>query len=40
MVDGWRTQGAFDPTLLAPLVGLGYAASWLIIVVTSLPPVL
>jgi FAD:protein FMN transferase len=29
MVDGWRaTSGAFDPTLLAPLVGLGYAASW------------
>ena len=29
MVDGWRaTAGAFDPTLLAPLVGLGYAASW------------
>lgn len=29
MVDGWRaTDGAFDPTLLAPLVGLGYAASW------------
>jgi thiamine biosynthesis lipoprotein len=29
MLDGWRsTAGAFDPTLLAPLVGLGYAASW------------
>lgn len=29
MIDGWRaTSGAFDPTLLAPLVGLGYAASW------------
>ena len=29
MIDGWRaTTGAFDPTLLAPLVGLGYAASW------------
>ena len=29
MLDGWRvTDGAFDPTLLAPLVGLGYAASW------------
>jgi thiamine biosynthesis lipoprotein len=29
MVEGWRaTAGAFDPTLLAPLVGLGYAASW------------
>ena len=29
MVDGWRaTQGAFDPHCLAPLVGLGYAASW------------
>lgn len=29
MGDGWRaTGGAFDPTLLAPLVGLGYAASW------------
>ncbi len=39
MVDGWRaTQGAFDPTLLAPLVGLGYAASWHDpSVVTSLP---
>ncbi len=29
MLDGWRaTGGGFDPTLLAPLVGLGYAASW------------
>ena len=29
MIDGWRaTTGAFDPTLLAPLVNLGYAASW------------
>lgn len=29
MIDGWRaTTRAFDPTLLAPLVGLGYAASW------------
>jgi len=29
MVHGWAaTDGAFDPTLLAPLVGLGYAASW------------
>ena len=29
MIEGWRaTAGAFDPTLLAPLVGLGYAASW------------
>ncbi len=29
MGDGWRaTSGAFDPTLLAPLVGLGYGASW------------
>jgi FAD:protein FMN transferase len=29
MLDGWRaTGGAFDPTLLAPLVGLGYTASW------------
>lgn len=29
MVAGWRaTGGGFDPTLLAPLVGLGYAASW------------
>ena len=29
MLDGWRaTNGAFDPTLLAPLAGLGYAASW------------
>ena len=39
MVDGWRaTEGAFDPTLLAPLVGLGYAASWHEpSVVTSLP---
>ena len=39
MVDGWRaTQGAFDPTLLAPLVGLGYGASWHDpSVVTSLP---
>jgi FAD:protein FMN transferase len=40
MLDGWRaTTGAFDPTLLAPLVGLGYAASWHDpISVTSLPP--
>ena len=29
MLDGWRaTQGLFDPTLLAPLVNLGYGASW------------
>jgi len=29
MVQGWAaTDGAFDPTLLAPLVGLGYASSW------------
>lgn len=29
MLDGWRaTRGAFDPTLLAALAGLGYAASW------------
>lgn len=29
MVDGWRaTTGAFDPTLLAPLVGLGYSMGW------------
>jgi thiamine biosynthesis lipoprotein len=29
MVRGWAaTAGAFDPTLLAPLVGLGYDASW------------
>jgi FAD:protein FMN transferase len=29
MLDGWRaTAGCFDPTLLVPLVGLGYAASW------------
>ena len=29
MVRGWAaTDGAFDPTLLAPLVGLGYVASW------------
>ena len=29
MVQGWaRTEGAFDPTLLAPLLGLGYAVSW------------
>ena len=29
MLDGWRaTSGAFDPTLLAPLVSLGYSASW------------
>lgn len=29
MVHGFiATEGAFDPTLLAPLVGLGYAASW------------
>ncbi len=40
MVDGWRaTTGAFDPTLLAPLVGLGYSASWHDPTsVTSLPP--
>ena len=40
MVDGWRaTTGAFDPTLLAPLVGLGYSASWHNPTsVTSLPP--
>lgn len=40
MVDGWRaTAGAFDPTLLAPLVGLGYASSWNDpSTVTSLPP--
>jgi len=39
MSDGWRvTDGAFDPTLLAPLAGLGYAASWHDpAVVTSLP---
>ena len=29
MRDGWRaTDGTFDPTLLAPLDGLGYSASW------------
>jgi thiamine biosynthesis lipoprotein len=29
MIDGWTmTNGVFDPTLLAPLVGLGYDASW------------
>lgn len=29
MLDGWRaTTGAFDPTLLVPLVGLGYGVSW------------
>ena len=29
MLDGWRaTGGLFDPTLLAPLVSLGYGASW------------
>lgn len=29
MLDGWRaTGGVFDPTLLAPLVSLGYATSW------------
>jgi thiamine biosynthesis lipoprotein len=29
MLDGHAaTEGAFDPTLLSPLVGLGYAASW------------
>ena len=29
MLDGWRaTAGVFDPTLLAPLVSLGYGASW------------
>ena len=29
MLDGWRaTGGVFDPTLLAPLVSLGYASSW------------
>ncbi|MGZ4739858.1 MAG: FAD:protein FMN transferase [Ilumatobacteraceae bacterium] len=39
MLDGWRaTSGRFDPTLLAPLVGLGYGASWHDpAVVTSLP---
>lgn len=39
MGDGWRaTSGAFDPTLLAPLVGLGYGASWHDpAMVTSLP---
>lgn len=39
MLDGWRaTAGAFDPTLLVPLVGLGYGASWHDpSVVTSLP---
>jgi FAD:protein FMN transferase len=39
MLDGWRaTAGAFDPTLLAPLVSLGYATSWHDpAVVTSLP---
>jgi FAD:protein FMN transferase len=39
MLDGWRaTGGSFDPTLLAPLVGLGYASSWHDeSVVTSLP---
>jgi thiamine biosynthesis lipoprotein len=29
MIDGWRaTAGAFDPTLLVPLVALGYSQSW------------
>lgn len=29
MVSGWVvTHGAFDPSQLAPLVGLGYATSW------------
>lgn len=29
MVHGYRmTNGSFDPSLLAPLVGLGYSASW------------
>ncbi len=29
MVEGWTaTLGSFDPTLLAPLVGLGYDMSW------------
>jgi FAD:protein FMN transferase len=29
MVEGWSiTGGSFDPTLLVPLVGLGYDASW------------
>jgi thiamine biosynthesis lipoprotein len=29
MLDGWRaTAEAFDPTLLVPLVSLGYATSW------------
>jgi thiamine biosynthesis lipoprotein len=39
MLDGWRaTAGAFDPTLLVPLVGLGYGASWHDpLAVTSLP---
>ncbi len=39
MLDGWRaTSGLFDPTLLAPLVGLGYGASWHDpAIVTSLP---
>ena len=39
MLAGWRvTAGAFDPTLLAPLAGLGYAASWHDpAVMTSLP---
>jgi thiamine biosynthesis lipoprotein len=39
MLDGWRaTSGLFDPTLLAPLVSLGYGASWHDpAVVTSLP---
>ncbi len=28
MIDGWvATSGAFDPTLLAPLIALGYAAN-------------
>ena len=39
MLDGWRTtSGLFDPTLLVPLVGLGYGASWHDpALVTSLP---
>ncbi len=29
MIDAWRaTGGAFDPTLLVPLVALGYSHSW------------
>ena len=39
MLDGWQaTGGAFDPTQLAPLVGLGYSVSWHDpTMVTSLP---